>query len=194
MTDFRDLVGDDLSPEEEERLRRVHDLLVAAGPPPELSPEFESLEAPEDEIKVYPHLPRRRLAAAIVLAAAVAAIAFGAGYLVADNGSGGFPTEALVPMHPPSGTSPARASIALGKVDSAGNWPMLFRITNLPTQTSGHFYQLWLTHPDGTRVSCGAFRMTDKTTTVRLNAPYKLSREDGWIVTDEHGTTTLLTT
>ena len=194
MTDFRDLVGDDLTPDEEARLRRVHDLLVQAGPPPELSPELESLEAPEGEIKVFPHLPRRRWAAAAIVAAAVAAIAFGAGYLVADDGSGGFRTKALIPMHPPSGTGAARASIALGEADSAGNWPLLFRVTNLPEQTSGHFYELWLTHPDGRNVSCGTFRMKGKTTTVRLNAPYKLNRSDGWIVTDDAGQETVLTT
>src|SRR5947207_1389298 len=34
--EFRELVGDEGTPEELERLRRVHELLVAAGPPPEL--------------------------------------------------------------------------------------------------------------------------------------------------------------
>jgi anti-sigma-K factor RskA len=194
MTDFRDLIGDDLTPEEEARLRRVHDLLVEAGPPPELSPELESLEPPEGEIKLFPHLPRRRRAAAVVVAAAVAAIAFGGGYLIADNGNGGFRTEALIPMHPPSGAGAARASIALGPVDSAGNWPLLFRVTNLPEQPRGHYYELWLTRDDGKRISCGAFRMTGKTTTVRLNAPYKLKSFDGWIVTDDHGRRPLLTT
>ena len=31
-----DLVGSDLDPRERARLERVHDLLIAAGPPPEL--------------------------------------------------------------------------------------------------------------------------------------------------------------
>ena len=34
--DFRELVGDEGTPEELALLRRAHDLLVAAGPPPEL--------------------------------------------------------------------------------------------------------------------------------------------------------------
>ena len=42
--DFLDLVGDEGTPEELERLRRAHDLLIAAGPPPELSPRLA--EAP----------------------------------------------------------------------------------------------------------------------------------------------------
>ena len=42
--EFRDLVGDDLSAEERARLERVHDMLVEAGPPPELPPSLA--EAP----------------------------------------------------------------------------------------------------------------------------------------------------
>src|SRR5262249_36852154 len=42
--DFRELVGDEGTPEELAKLRRAHDLLVAAGPPPELSPRLA--EAP----------------------------------------------------------------------------------------------------------------------------------------------------
>ena len=33
---FDDLIGEDVPAWERERLRRAHDLLVAAGPPPEL--------------------------------------------------------------------------------------------------------------------------------------------------------------
>ena len=34
--DFDELVGTDLEPDERERLERVHELLLEAGPPPEL--------------------------------------------------------------------------------------------------------------------------------------------------------------
>ena len=44
--DFDDLVGGEgLSREEEDRLRRVHDLLVEAGPPPDLPPRLETFAA-----------------------------------------------------------------------------------------------------------------------------------------------------
>ena len=36
--DFDALVGADVPGEERDRLRRAHELLVAAGPPPELAP------------------------------------------------------------------------------------------------------------------------------------------------------------
>ncbi|MEP7334479.1 MAG: hypothetical protein ABI717_01745, partial [Actinomycetota bacterium] len=69
---FDELIGD-LPPDERERLRRVHELLVAAGPPPELpqllsSPPVRAL--------------RRRRAAALLVAAALALAAFGAGWLL----------------------------------------------------------------------------------------------------------------
>ena len=38
--DFRDLIDDDISAEERARLERVHELLVEAGPPPELPPSL----------------------------------------------------------------------------------------------------------------------------------------------------------
>jgi hypothetical protein len=38
--DFEELVGGDLEPRERERLLRVHEALVAAGPPPELTPDL----------------------------------------------------------------------------------------------------------------------------------------------------------
>ena len=40
---FQDLVGEGLPPAEHERLERVHEMLIAAGPPPELPPELEEV-------------------------------------------------------------------------------------------------------------------------------------------------------
>src|SRR5436190_2783513 len=88
--DFDDLVDTEgLDPDEELRLRRVHDLLVEAGPPADLPPALERVpdEPPPGEIVQFPLLPKRRWAAAAVAAAAVAAAAFGAGFLVGDRGS-----------------------------------------------------------------------------------------------------------
>jgi hypothetical protein len=195
MTDFRDLVGDDLTPEEEARLRRVHELLLEAGPPPELPPELATLEPPEAEIKVYPHLPRRRVAAAVLVAAAVALFAFGGGYLFGNRGGDEFQTQAVIAMHPPGGNGVAHASISLGSKDNAGNWPIVFKSTNLPEQPTGHHYDLWLTDKTG-RLLCGSFRVNGKTTTVSMNVPYRLGPGLGlgWVVTADGSTNILLTT
>ncbi|HSP73025.1 MAG TPA: hypothetical protein VLN26_11685, partial [Gaiellaceae bacterium] len=85
--EFRDIVGDGLGPEEEAQLRRVHELLLAAGPPPELPPALAEPPA-ERGAKVIGFPVRRRLGVAVVLAAALAAAAFGGGYFVGDRGSG----------------------------------------------------------------------------------------------------------
>ena len=46
---FDDIVGTEgLSREEEATLRRVHELLVAAGPPPDLSPDLSLPPVPAE--------------------------------------------------------------------------------------------------------------------------------------------------
>ena len=93
--DFDELVNGVEEPDERERLRRVHELLVEAGPPPELSPALataapraETETSAEDE-RDFSWLPRRRLGAALVLVGAVLAGTFGLGYLVGGSESEG---------------------------------------------------------------------------------------------------------
>jgi len=183
--DFDDLVGgDDLEPEEELRLREVHDLLVQAGPPPDLPPALERLpdEPGEAQILTYPMLPKRRWAAAAVIAAALAVAAFGAGFLVGDRGASSSEAEAVhvVPMR---GVSGALASIRLSKRDDVGNLPMEVVVTGLPTQPEGAYYTLYLTRDGKPRVPCGYFRMRDHTTTVHFTVPYELKKGEDWVVT-----------
>ena len=59
-------------------------MLVAAGPPPELPPALADPTAPT-EAEVIPFWNRRRNAAIAVLAAALAALAFGVGYITAAS-------------------------------------------------------------------------------------------------------------
>src|SRR5436189_4606471 len=95
--DFRDLVGDDLTPEERERLKRVHDLLVSAGPPPELPPALidpsKQLDAPVVQ------LPRRRIGAVIALAAALALAAFLGGFIAGNQRGQSFSVFQSMPLH-----------------------------------------------------------------------------------------------
>src|SRR5437870_7393382 len=141
--DFRELVGDEGTPEELAQLRRAHELLVAAGPPPELSPRLA--EAPS-AIGRTSWLPRRRRAAALALAAGVAAAAFGIGFLVGDRGSSQFQAIGKpIPMHAIAAGSPAKASILIGDRDEVGNWPLLVRISGLKPLPKGSWYELYLT-------------------------------------------------
>ncbi|HEY0417750.1 MAG TPA: anti-sigma factor [Gaiellaceae bacterium] len=183
---FDDLIDfDDLTAEEEARLRRVHDLLVAAGPPPDLSPELAHPPVPADEAdppEVAFLLRRRRgLVAALALAAALAV--FGGGYAVGHSKAKpeAFASVRDVPMH---GAAGVNGLIRIAAADSVGNWPMLVEVSGLPAQPARRaYYELWLTRNGKPVAPCGTFRVHGKTTAVRLTVPYALRGFDGWAVT-----------
>jgi hypothetical protein len=187
VSNFDDLVDrEGLEPGEEARLRRVHDLLVQAGPPPDLPPALERPPtAPaEAELVQFPLLPRRRWTLAAVAAAALLLLAFGGGYLTghAKTKPTTFATKRVVPMHGGN----ALALLRLAPKDSAGNWPMELETNNLPTQSNPRaYYELWLTRNGKPVAPCGIFRVNARTTTVRLSVPYDFKRFDGWVVTKQ---------
>jgi hypothetical protein len=179
VTDFRDLVGgDDLSPEEESRLRRVHELLLAAGPPEELPPALAAPPA-EPRAKVLEFPVRRRRGAVLVLAASLAALLFGGGYWLGAERHA-FKSEEYFVMHGPS--PQAFASIELAPADAAHNWPLLVRVRGLEDLPAGGYYELLLTKNGKPGPSCGTFRTHNGKTRIVLNAPYPLNRWNGWIV------------
>jgi hypothetical protein len=181
--DFDELVGHDLEPNERARLLRAHELLVAAGPPPELPPALAHPFEPR-EAEVVPFFNRRRHATIAVLAAALALALFGGGFLAGHHSRGGFSSERTIPMRATAAApTGAIASIALGSKDEAGNWPMLVRVSNLSKLAPGGYYVLWLSRHGRPIAPCGAFVVEGPETQVQLNAPYKLNRFDGWVLT-----------
>jgi hypothetical protein len=186
--DFDDLVGTDLDPEERRRLLRVHELLVAAGPPPDYAPE--SPPVPGDATLV--RFPRPKRVALVAVAAALAVALFGAGFLVGGRNSG---PERVVTMVGTAQASSARASLELFSMDKGGNWPMKLEVTGLTPPVSGRPYELWLTKGNRLAALCGSFRAeADGTTKVPLNAPYRLNEFDSWVIVEEGTKTLLLTT
>ena len=183
MSNFDDLIDSQgLSSDEEERLRRVHDLLVQAGPPPDLPPGLERPPtAPaEPEVVQFPLLPRRRWPLVAVAAAALVVLAFGGGYLIGHAKPTSFATKRAVPMHGGN----AVALLRIAPKDSAGNWPMQLEVNNLPTQQDSRaYYELWLSRNGKPIAPCGTFRVNERTTTLRLSVPYKFKGFDGWVVT-----------
>jgi hypothetical protein len=187
--DFQELVGEDLAPEEEQRLRRAHELLLQADAPEEVPPALAepSIEGPggqaRDGIGVFQLLPRRRVGAALALAAAIAVVAFLGGYLAGYNRNG-FTAQVTVPMHAVAGGQGA-ADIKVGKRDAQGNWPLELELRNLPRLNGGAYYEMFLTRGK-LRWTCGTFAGGGaKTLNVRLTVPYNLKRGDGWIVVAE---------
>ena len=180
--DFRDLVGDDLSPEERARLERVHRLLVAAGPPPELTPALADPESATPETPVM--LPRRRAGALLALAATIALLAFLGGFLAGQKGES-FSTIRSIPMHGTGLARNASGTLDLGKLDKSGNWPIRFVVHGLKPLPQHGYYEMWLTKHGKPDASCGRFVVRAGTSTVRLNAPYSLRHYEGWVVTRE---------
>ena len=180
--DFRELVGDDAPPAERDRLRRVHDLLVATGPPPDLPPSLERAPTPGGRVAF---LPRRRRGAWAALAAALAAAAFGAGFLIGDReeapGVGAIETDFTLSMRGTQAAPGAVASLVVGARDDDGNWPMQLTVRNLRRLENGR-YELFLTRKGKLAATCGTFVVKSEKTIAHLNAPYKLKQYDGWVI------------
>jgi hypothetical protein len=182
---FEELVGEDVPAEDRARLRRVHDLLVAAGPVPELPPGLEEPSIGREAERRRQHegafqlLPRRRVGAALALAAAIALIAFVGGY-IAGFQRNGFSSQYSVRMHAVAGEA-ASGDIKIGTRDSHGNLPLRLEVRNLPALKNG-YYEMYLTR-GGHRLTCGTLQGAGSSTvSVRLSVPYQLGKGDGWIV------------
>jgi Anti-sigma-K factor rskA len=180
--DFRDLVGEDLTPEERDRLVQVHELLIAAGPPPELPP---ALAEPSTELDEPTGLPRRRTGAVLALAAALALAAFLGGFIAGRTNGDNFKSVRAIPMHGVGAAQAASGTIDLGQLDSQGNWPLQVKVSHLPSPPKNGYYEMFLTRHGKIAATCGTFNVHGSTATVRLNAPYNLRRFDGWVVTLE---------
>ena len=178
--EFDDVLGANVPADERERLRRVHDLLVEVGPPPELTPALAEPPTSEPDREEVRFLPRRRVGALLSLAAALALVAFLGGFLAGKRE--GFSSTYRVGMHATSAAPGASALIKVGHLDNAGNYPLLVQVRKLKPLPRGGYYEMYLTD-NGRRFTCGAFQAKGQLTEVRLSVPYRLHRGIGWIVT-----------
>ena len=182
--EFDDLLGPEVAGEERERLRRVHDLLIEAGPPPDVSRR----SAPDTN--VVP-LRRPRRGALVALAATLAtAAAFTIGLVVATGDDPA--VDRVIAMSGPSGAS---ASLEVFELDEAGNWPMLLDVRGLEPAADGDRFELWLTKDGKPTALCGSFLTNDDgRAIVSMNAPWRFSDFDGWAVVEAGSETPLLST
>jgi hypothetical protein len=180
--DLRVLLGDDVPAPELERLGRIDELLRATPAPPEV---LDRLTASVLAIPGrHPRFQRRRLAATLALAAALAATTFGIGLWA----GGGSDEVAVVEQLTLSGTAEApqaRMVITVLPEDAAGNWPMAADVSGLAPLPSGGYYEVWLTKGAELAASCGRFVVDEngEAKGVWLNAPYRLEGFDRWVVT-----------
>jgi hypothetical protein len=188
---FDELIGPEGTNAEREQLRHAHDLLVQAGPPPELPPSLH--KAPS--VGVFSLQERRAVKrrALLLLAAALAVAAvFFAGYATRGGGSGTVKPPQPVVTLALKGTSAepaARATLAVWK-QRDGNWPMTLSVVGLPKLANHGYYEVYLVRNGRPWGLCGTFRGAGASNrlTVTLNAPYSLHTGDSWVVTRPDGT------
>jgi hypothetical protein len=183
---FDELVGLDLDPAERDRLRRVHELLVAAGPPAELTPEVEG----GPTLAMTLGGPTRRIvtrrAALVAAAVVVLAVAFLAGYITGNgHDEARTPVERALKLKGTAQAPDALASLQILPADAAGNWTMKLSATGLPKLPERGYYYVYLTRDGKIFAPCGSFKVksTSSGVLVWMNAPYALERGDSWVVT-----------
>ena len=185
-----ELIGTETTGEERARLRQVHEMLLDAGPPPELSPKLEAGPTLGMTLHRKRALKRRAM---LLLAATLAVVGvFLAGYAVADRGGGG---TSPVLRQALEGTALApQAQGTLEVWDSRdGNWPMTLSVVGLKQLPPHSYYEVYLLRHGKPWGSCGTFRVQSPNpgvVTVTLTAPYTLRKGDSWVVTlpGAHGT------
>ncbi len=181
---FDELVGAEASGPERERLRRAHELLLEAGPPPELPPQLQ--KAPHAGIVRLRRRAVKRRAVLLLAAAISIAAVFAAGYAVADHRGGAGHTVGAAEVLALQGTAKAPNATATLEVwhRQGGNWPMTLSVVGLPKLPPRTYYEVYLVRDGKPWGSCGSFRVSGSSRlTLRLNAPYPLHKGDSWVVT-----------
>ncbi|MFZ0341370.1 MAG: hypothetical protein WAL31_03440 [Gaiellaceae bacterium] len=184
---LNELIGSEASGAERERLQHVHDLLLQAGPPPELSDELEA--GPTLDLTLGKRRRAKKPRAMLLLAAALAvAVVFLAGYTLRGNG-GGSRVNSSVLSQALGGTSlvpHAQGTLEVWNSQDGHNWPMTLTVVGLPQLPPHSYYEVYLFRHGKLGGSCGLFRVgsdAQDPVTVTLTSPYELRKGDSWVVT-----------
>jgi hypothetical protein len=212
---FDELVDDpSLTSHERARLRRVHDLLLEVGPPPE-APRHLS---PPAEAQIIP-LRRRSRGVALLAAALGAAAVGGAGYLLGDRSGAEEsaqtvtvartttpattvvetvtaapeqPSGPVVRMTGVGAAEGARATVELLPRAESGDYPVRIRLEGLPERQT---FEMWIVDDDGEFDKlCGSFTTGYGETDETIAVPYEMRTRDDWVIVRPGTTEPLLTT
>jgi hypothetical protein len=215
---FDELVdGHGLRPGERERLRRVHDLLLEVGAPPEAPPSLREAPEPPSPAQVVPY--RRRRAPLLVAAALGLAAAGGAGYVLGERASSsesvppatttatttapGTTTVTAVTTAPAPGgrtvvamsgvgaAASASATVELLPRASSGDYPIRIQLRGLPARET---FELWVVDDGELDQLCGRFTTTEGLTDTVVAVPYRMRTRDDWVVVRPGTTEPLLRT
>ena len=187
MTTFDELIGAEPEGTERARLRSVHELLVEAGAPPELTPELAAgptLRMTLGRVRRVAS-SRRRFIPVLVAAALVAAVI---GTSMAGHGNG----FTAIPL---KGTPAApQASGTLGVLaPTKTTQPMQIEVQGLDRG----LYAVYLVHNGRAWEKCGTFTVKNRFggRASTFDSPYRAKTGDTWIVTRVtargHGVTVL---
>ena len=78
----------------------------------------------------------------------------------------------------------ASGMIRLGhKDEQSGNWEFIVEVEGLPPLPEDGYYVMWLSRDGEFGAVCGTFNVGEGTTSVHMNASYRLSDFDEWVVT-----------
>ncbi|HKD94775.1 MAG TPA: hypothetical protein VKB43_08730 [Gaiellaceae bacterium] len=185
-----ELIGTEGTGEERERLQRAHEMLLEAGPPPELSADLEA--GPTLGMTLAKQEGRRRRTrprALVLLAAALlVAIVFFGGYTL-GGGSNKTTAQPVVLRQALQGTSlvpNAQGTLVVWGSQDGHNWPMKLTVVGLPQLAPNSYYEVYLFRHGRLGGSCGLFRVggnSQDPVSVTLSSPYQLQSGDKWVVT-----------
>ncbi|HEX5172752.1 MAG TPA: anti-sigma factor [Gaiellaceae bacterium] len=185
---LEELIGAEETGSERERLQHVHELLLQAGPPHELTPE---LEAGPTLAMTLGRSPRRRIVkqrAMLLLAATLAlALVFFAGYVSGPGGGSGVSTGTprIITLAATSAEPGAHGTLQVWHPHD-GNWPMALTVAGLHPLPLPRYYEVYVVRDGKILGSCGQFRVKGTgPVKVNLTAPYPLQHGDTWVVTRE---------
>jgi hypothetical protein len=182
-----DLIGTDTTGAERQRLQRVHELILEAGPPPELTPELEA--GPTLAMTTGKGRRAARPRALLLLAAALMVLlVFFGGYAVGNGGSGKSTAKPVIAqaLKGTTVTPNAQGTLEVWSSKDGKNWPMTLSVVGLPQLPPHTYYEVYLLRHGKPWGSCGTFRVgrsSAEATTVTLTAPYSLQKGDSWVVT-----------
>ena len=175
MTIFDELIDAEPAGAERERLRNVHELLLEAGPPPELTPELSSgptLDMTLGRVRRMTSSRRRMLNPP--LAAALIAL------IIGINVTGSGQEIVAIPLQGTVAAPHAKGALNVLPAE-AHTQPMVVDVQGLDRG----LYAVYLVHKGRAWEKCGTFTVTNpagqRPTTI--NSPYLAKGGDQWVVT-----------
>jgi hypothetical protein len=188
VTTFDELIGAEPAGTERERLRSVHDMLVEAGPPPELTPELASGPTLAMTLGRRARAKSRRRRMLLPAVAAAMLVVLVVSFATARNSDGSL----AIPL-----TGTPKAPNAVGTLivlkPTKTTQPMKIEVQGLkPGQ-----YGVYLVHQGRSWEKCGTFVVRDLAggRTTSMDSPYRAKPGDTWVVAPltakGHGATVL---